>query len=88
MVAGLLFIVGLIAVLISVAIIGYAAPAMFQSVTAALDRGDANMVDVIAGLAGGLGWAVTPIVGGLVLMGFARIIMLLGSINRSLRGQA
>ena len=46
------------------------------------------MIDVIAGLFAGLNWAVAPIIGGLVLMGFARIIMLLGSINRSLRGQA
>lgn len=88
MVAGLLFIIGLVAVLLSIAILGYGAPAMFQTVTAALDRGDANMIDVIAGLFAGLNWAVAPIIGGLVLMGFARIIMLLGSINRSLRGQA
>jgi hypothetical protein len=29
-----------------------------------------------------------PFLGGLLLMGFARIIMLLGSINRALRGPA
>jgi hypothetical protein len=31
---------------------------------------------------------VLPFVGGLVLMGLGRIVMLLGSINRALRGNA
>lgn len=88
MVAGLLYLIGLIAVLVSIVIIGYSAPAMFQSFSAAMDAGNQNMFGVVGGLLGSLGWAVTPIVGGLLLMGVARIIMLLGAINRSLRGQA
>lgn len=87
MVAGLLYLVGLGAVLVCVAIAAYGAPAMIAGFTAAMDAGNANVFEVIAGLAGGLAWAVLPVVTGLALMGFGRIIMLLGSINRSLRGQ-
>jgi Flp pilus assembly pilin Flp len=87
MIAGLLYLIGLIAVLISVVIIGYGAPMMFQTFSAAMDAGD-NVFATIANLAGSLNWALLPIIGGLALMGFGRIIMLLGSINRSLRGQA
>ena len=88
MVAGLLYLIGLIAVLASIVVIGYGAPAMFQTFSAAMDSGNQNMVGVVAGLLTQLSWAVTPLVGGLVLMGIGRIIMLLGAINRSLRGQA
>lgn len=87
MVAGLLYLIGLIAVLISIVIIGYGAPTMIQSFTAAMDAGE-NVFSTIAILAGSLTWALWPVVGGLALMGFARVIMLLASINRSLRGQA
>ena len=87
MIAGLLYLIGLIAVLISIVIIGYGAPTMIQTFTAAMDAGE-NVFSTIAGLSGSLTWAVLPIVGGLALMGFGRIIMLLASINRSLRGQA
>ena len=87
MVAGLLYLIGLIAVLASVVVIGYGAPAMLQAFTTAMDSGT-DMVGVVGGLLAQLHWAVTPIVGGLVLMGLGRIILLLGAINRSLRGQA
>lgn len=86
MVAALLYLVGLAAVLISIVVIGYGAPTMYQTFSAAMDAGD-NAFATLATLAGQLNWAVTPVVGGLVLMGFARIIMLLAAINRSLRGQ-
>ena len=87
MVAGLLYLIGLIAVVISILVIGYGAPTMTQTFSAAMDAGD-NVFAVIAELAAALSWAVLPIVGGLALMGMGRIIMLLASINRSLRGQA
>jgi hypothetical protein len=87
MVAGLLYLIGLIAVVVSIVIVGYGAPAIFQAFSAAMDAGD-NVFATISGLAGQLNWAVLPIIGGLTLMGLARIIMLLGQINRSLRGQA
>lgn len=88
MVAGLLYLIGLIAVLVSVAIAGYGAPAMIASFTAAMDAGNANVPEVIADLASGLAWAIWPVIIGLALMGFGRVIMLLSSINRSLRGQS
>jgi len=87
MVAGLLYLIGLIAVVISILVIGYGAPTMIQIFSAAMDAGE-NVFATIGGLAAGLTWAVLPIVGGLALMGMGRIIMLLASINRSLRGQA
>jgi hypothetical protein len=87
MVAGLLYLIGLIAVLVCVAIAGYSAPAMIASFTTAMDTG-ANMFEVLTRLAGGLAWAIWPVIIGLALMGFGRVIMLLSSINRSLRGQS
>ena len=87
MVAGLLYLIGLIAVVISILVIGNGAPTMIQTFSAAMDAGE-NVFATIGGLAAGLTWAVLPIVGGLALMGMGRIIMLLASINRSLRGQA
>lgn len=88
MVAGLLYLIGLIAVLLSIAIAGLGAPALIQTFTTAMDAGSSDMFGVITGMAATLSWAVTPIVGGLALMGMGRIIMLLGAINRSLRGQS
>jgi hypothetical protein len=88
MVAGLLYLIGLVAVLVCVAIAGYGAPAMITSFTAAMDAGDGNVIEVIGGLAHGLAWAIWPVIIGLALMGFGRVIMLLSSINRSLRGQS
>lgn len=88
MVAGLLYLIGLIAVLVCVAIAGYGAPAMIAGFSAAMDAGNANMFEVVADLATGLAWALWPVIIGLALMGFGRVIMLLSSINRSLRGQS
>lgn len=88
MVAGLLYLIGLIAVLVCVGIAGYSAPAIIASFTAAMDAGDANIIDVVADLARGLAWVAWPVLTGLTLMGFGRVIMLLSSINRSLRGQS
>ena len=87
MIAGLLYLIGLIVVLISVAIAGYSAPQAITSFTAAMDAGSANMLEVGLGIANGYAWALYWVVGGLLLMGFGRVIMLLGAINRSLRGQ-
>lgn len=87
MIAGLLYLIGLIAVLISIAIAGYSAPEAFTRFTTAMDAGNANVVDLSLSIASSYTWTLVPVVGGLTLMGFARMIMLLGSINRSLRGQ-
>jgi hypothetical protein len=87
MVSGLLYLIGLISVLITIAIAGYNAPAVINRFTAAMDAGNVNMVDLSLSTLSSYNWALIPLVGGLALMGFGRIIMLLGSINRSLRGQ-
>ena len=86
MVAGLLYLIGLVAVLISIGMVGYSAPGLIDTFTTAMDAGQ-NVITVVTGIAMSLGWAFYQIIGGLVLMGLGRIIMLLGSINRSLRGQ-
>ena len=87
MIAGLLYLIGLIAVLVSIAIAGVSAPPAITRFTTAMDTGTANMLNETLAIASTFGWAVLPVVGGLLLMGFARVIMLLGAINRSLRGQ-
>ena len=88
MIAALLYLIGLIAVLVSVAVAGYSAPQAIQSLTAALDSGTANMIDVTLGIASGYSGQFVWVVIGLLLMGAGRVIMLLSAINRSLRGQA
>lgn len=87
MIAALLYLIGLIAVLVSIAIAGYSIPDMITRFTTAMDLGDANMLEVVASIASSFTWALLPVIGGLSLMGFGRVIMLLGAINRSLRGQ-
>lgn len=86
MVAGLLYLSGLITILVCIAIAGYGAPDMIRTFTAAMDAGNANMLEVIADLARALAWIIWPGIVGFALMGFGRIIMLLASIDRSLRG--
>lgn len=86
MVAGLLYVAGLIAALVTLVMVGFAAPGLFQTFTAGLDTPGGNAMAQIVDVARSLNWALLPFVGGLVLMGLGRIIMLLGSIDRSLRG--
>jgi hypothetical protein len=88
MLAGLLYFIGLVTVLINLAIAGYQVPTAINQVTAAMDAGTANMVDVVIRVSAGFSGYVWPVLIGLTLMGFGRVIMLLGSINRSLRGQS
>lgn len=88
MIAALLYVIGLLALFVSIAIAGYSAPQAVTDFTSAMDSGTANMLEVSLSIAGGFSWAVLPVVGGLCLMGLGRVIMLLGAINRSLRGQA
>jgi hypothetical protein len=88
MIAGLLYAIGLIVVLVTIVMVGYSAPPLIQGFTAALDGGTDGMLAELGIIGGSLAWSVTPLVGGLALMGFGRVIFLLGSINRSLRGPA
>ena len=85
MVAGLLYFIGLVAVLVSIAIAGYQVPAAITDFNRAMNGGDADLIETLAAVAAGFAWVLPPFVGGLALMGFGRIIMLLAAINRSLR---
>jgi hypothetical protein len=88
MVAGLLYVVGLIAVLATLVVAGFGAPGLLQMVNSALDTPGSDLLATFVDVARLLQWAVLPFVGGLVLMGLGRIVMLLGAINRALRGNA
>ena len=87
MVAGLLFVIGLVSVLASLGFVGLAAPDLLARFNAAMAN-NADALATVLGIARDLQWAVTPIVGGLLLMAVSRIIVLLAAINRSLRGNA
>jgi len=88
MVAGLLYVVGLIAVLATLVVAGFGAPGLIQMVNTALDTPGSDLLTTLIEVARLMQWAVLPFVGGLVLMGLGRIVMLLGAINRALRGNA
>ncbi|MDB5538606.1 MAG: hypothetical protein JWQ89_333 [Devosia sp.] len=88
MVAGLLYIVGLIAVVVTVVMVGLNAPGVIQTFNQALGSASSDLLGAVGDVARSLQWALWPFVGGLVLMGLGRIVMLLASINRSLRGNA
>lgn len=88
MVAGILYVIGLIAALLTVVLVGYSAPTLIQNFNSAMAAPDANVVTVVVDAAQSLSWAIWPLIGGLVLMGFGRLILLLAAINRALRGAA
>jgi len=88
MVAGLLYVVGMIAVLATIVVAGFGAPGLIQMVNRALDTPGSDLLGTLVDVARLLQWAVLPFAGGLVLMGLGRIVMLLGAINRALRGNA
>lgn len=86
MVAGLLYIAGLIAALVTLVMVGFAAPELIQNFTSRLSAPGSDLIGAVVDLARSLNWAVLPFVGGLVVMALGRITMLLGSIDRALRG--
>jgi hypothetical protein len=88
MIAILLYVIGLISAVVTVILVGFEAPAIYQTLLAAYNSGLNNVLPALSGVAARLAWALTPFLGGLLLMGFARIMILLGSINRALRGPA
>jgi len=88
MIAILLYLIGLISVVVTVVIVGYDAPAIYQSVLAAYNSGLDQLLPAVGRIATGFSWALMPFLGGLLLMGFARIIMLLGAIRHALKGPA
>jgi hypothetical protein len=88
MIAILLYLIGLVSALVTVVVVGFEAPSIYTQLLAAYTSGLPNVLPALGTVATGLSWALTPFLGGLLLMGFARIMILLGSINRGLRGPA
>ena len=88
MIAILLYLIGLVSAVATVVVVGFEAPAIYTALMAAYNSGVSNVLPALGKVAAGLGWALMPFLGGLLLMGFARIMILLGSINRALRGPA
>ena len=88
MIAILLYLIGLVSALVTVVVVGLDASPIYASLLAAYQSGAENLLPALGVAARGLGWTLMPFLGGLLLMGFARIMILLGSINRALRGPA
>ena len=88
MIAILLYLIGLISALVTLVLVGVDAPSIYSSLLSAYEAGTQNLLPALGRIASGLSWALAPFLGGLLLMGFARIMMLLGSINRALKGPA
>ena len=86
MIAGLLYIIGLIATVVTIVMVGYSAPSLVQAFMAAIEVPSPDYLGAVATLSRNLSWALGPFVGGLLIMGVGRIIVLLGQINRALRG--
>jgi hypothetical protein len=86
MVAAILYVLGLMSTVISIIVIAAQSPELMDTFSAAMEAGSTNMVGVVVEMLVDLNRPLTMLLAGLLLMGFARIIMLLGSINRSLRG--
>lgn len=86
MIAGLLYIIGLIATVVTIVMVGYSAPSLVQAFMAAIEAPNPDYLGAVATLSRNLSWALGPFVGGLLIMGVGRIIVLLGQINRALRG--
>jgi len=88
MIAILLYLIGLVSAVVTVVVVGFEAPAIYTTLLAAYNSGLNNILPALANVATGLSWALMPFLGGLLLMGFARIMILLGPVNRALRGPA
>lgn len=86
MVAGLLYVVGLIMVVVTIIMVGYASPPLIQAFMTAVEAPNPDYLAAISTLARSLTWAAWPFIFGLLIMGAGRIIVLLGAINRALRG--
>jgi hypothetical protein len=88
MVAALLYLIGLVAVVATLVIVGLGWSPLYQGLLAAFNGPTDNLLPALSAIAVGLNWTLTPLLGGLLLMGFARIMILLGSISRALKGPA
>ncbi len=88
MIAILLYLFGLVSVVVTLVLAGFDAPDIYNNLYAAYQLGLDHVLPALSTAAASLSWAFWPFLGGLLLMGFARIMMLLGSINRALKGPA
>ncbi len=88
MIAAMLYVIGLISVVVTIVLVGFDAQSIYQTLLAAYGSGLDALLTALGQVATSLAWALTPFLGGLVLMGFARIMMLLGSIRHALKGPA
>lgn len=88
MIAILLYLVGLVSALVTLFLVGVEAPQIYYALLNAYNAGAQNLLPALGRVATGLNWALVPLLGGLLLMGFARIMMLLGAISRALKGPA
>ena len=85
MIALLLYLIGLISAMATVIVVAFDGQKIFLALQSAYNSGWDQVLPAIGRLAVSYNWALTPFLGGLVLMGFARVMILLGSINRALR---
>jgi len=88
MIAILLYLIGLVSAVVTLVVVGFELPPIYTALLTAYNSGLSNVLPALGTAASSLSWALTPFLGGLLLMGFARIMILLGSINRALRGPA
>lgn len=88
MIAILLYLIGLVSAVVTLVVVGFELPPIYTALMAAYNSGLSNVLPALGSAASSLNWALMPFLGGLLLMGFARIMILLGSINRALRGPA
>jgi hypothetical protein len=90
MVAGLLYVIGLISVLLTIVAAGFSIPTTITEVTSRIDTGGTgaqNLFSIAQIVASTYAPYAAPFLAGLLLMGAGRALWLLGAINRSLRGQ-
>lgn len=88
MIAILLYLIGFISAAVTIVVVALDAPAISSTLMTAYGNGLDAVPAALGNVAVRYGWALTPLLGGLLLMGFARIIILLGGIRRALRGPA
>ena len=90
MIAGLLYVIGLVSVLLTIVAAGFSIPTTITEVTRQIDTGGSgaqNLLSIAQMVASTYAPFAAPFLAGLLLMGAGRALWLLGAINRSLRGQ-
>jgi len=86
MVALLLYGVGFLTTLATLALVVLDLPRVLEAFRTSFSAADAGILDSVLATVPLLGWALWPLIGGLLMLGFGRMIMLLAAINRALRG--